>query len=168
MKAILIPLERVEIEGKIISFDMQKNSVFSVLGKGTSFDKKRYYYFNDELAIDFNDEDTVEFIEFLGGMEGILQPYINEMAIFSDDAEKVFETLKLMNNGAIDSEGEYSTAFLEISVGVYRECTPQSVKEMIEDAEEDGNPMSDADISEEMRRASHWNTVGIGVVGYYC
>lgn len=38
---------------------------------------------------------------------------------------------------------------------------------MIEDAEEDGEPLDDDDIEYETRRANHWNTIGIGIENYY-
>ena len=62
---------------------------------------------------------------------------------------------------------EKSAGDLEISVGVYREISPEDVRDMIEDAEEDGEPLDEEDIAEETRRASHWNTVGVGIEDYY-
>ena len=38
---------------------------------------------------------------------------------------------------------------------------------MIEDAEDDGEPMDEEDIALELRQAAHWATIGIGVANYY-
>ena len=66
----------------------------------------------------------------------------------------------------LDTEKGYSYAFKKLSVGLYRESVPQNVPEMIEEAEADGNPLSEEDIEYEKRR-THWATVGIGVENYY-
>ena len=56
---------------------------------------------------------------------------------------------------------------MDISVGVYRESRPEDVQEMIESAKEDGEPMDVEEIEYEMRNATHWDTIGIGVKNYY-
>lgn len=38
---------------------------------------------------------------------------------------------------------------------------------MIDDAKENGEPLDEDDIAEETRRASHLDTIGIGVKNYY-
>ena len=127
----------------------------------------RYYYLNNEMAIDYNDN-KVEFIEFLGGLDGMLKPTIYGISAFETQANDLFEVLKKQNNGmAGDHENGYSYQFENISVGVYREAVPQEVEEMIEEAASFGNPMSDDEIRYEMKRANHWATIGVGVAGYY-
>ena len=66
------------------------------------------------------------------------------------------------------SQQGYSCAFLNISVGVYREIVPSDVMEMIEEMKADGIPTeNNEDVAEEMRKANHWATIGVGVAGYY-
>ena len=72
------------------------------------------------------------------------------------------------NNGEInDNENGYSYGFLNISVGIFRERTPEDVREMIEEAEEEGEELEQEDLEYEKRKAEHWATIGIGVKGYY-
>lgn len=110
----------------------------------------------------------MKFIEFLAGIDGKLQPQIYGVSAFKENADDLYEVLEKKNNGRIDDgEAGYGYGFLEISVGICRQRMPQDVQEMIEEAQEEGNPMDAEDMSDEMRKASHWDTIGIGVRGYY-
>lgn len=81
---------------------------------------------------------------------------------------EVFELLKQHNGDSIlDVEQGYCYSFLNISIGVYRESTPQNVTEIINEAASFGNPMSDEDIEYETRKAHHWATFGFGIKNYY-
>ena len=127
----------------------------------------RYYYFNSEMAIDYK-ENKVDFIEFLGGVDGKLKPVIYGVSAFAVNAAELVDVLKTNNNGKIcDDENGYSYQFSNISIGVYREALLDEITEMIEEAKNDGNPMSDDEIVAEMKRANYWATIGCGTVGYY-
>ena len=157
------PLVGVEINGTEIKLGASEREVRAVLGEPSSKGKDSLYFCNNELRFDFNNG-GVEFIEFLGGMEGELQPEIYGVPAFQTDADKLYDILKRKNNGVIDdSEAEYSYSFCEISVGVYREITPYDVQQMVAD----DSSVRDEDIEEEMSRAEHWGTIGIGVPNYY-
>lgn len=121
------------------------------------------------MAIDYGDDNTVEFIEFLGGIDGSLHPVIYGVSAFDTAADELADLLRQKNGGEIDdSEQGYSLCFLNISVGVYREIRPSDVTEMIEEMQSDGIPVeNNEDIASEMRRADHWATIGVGVAGYY-
>ena len=83
-------------------------------------------------------------------------------------AAALVDVLKAHNNGEIcDNDNGYSYQFSNISIGVYREALPDEITEMIEEAKNDGNPMSDDEIAYEMKRANHWAAIGVGVTGYY-
>lgn len=151
----LIPLYGIRADGAEIRFGDSLNKVKAALGEPYGTEEDSLYYYNNELRIDFG-SNGAEFIEFLGGINGELQPEIYGVPAFQTDADKLYEILAKENGGIIDdSEDGYSYGFCEISVGVYRESTPESVQEMIDDAKEDGEPLDDDDIAEEMRRASH-------------
>lgn len=164
MQAELYPLDRAVIGDMTIYLGMDKTSVFNVIGKGESFNDKRYYYFNSDLAIDFDDKNKVEFIEFLGGIDGEMQPMIYGVSAFEENADDLVELLKKYNGKIDDSENGCSYSFLEISVGIYREFLPE---EVIEDAENDNKSLDDEDVREDLRKALHWATIGIGVKDYY-
>lgn len=162
------PLEKVVIDGVSIYLGMEQSAVEAAIGKGR-LAGKRYYYFNNDMAIDYSDNKTVEFIEFLGGIDGSIQPVIYGVSAFDTPADELASLLRQKNDGEIDdSEQGYSYAFLNISVGVYREIRPSDVMEMIEEMKADGIPAeNNEDVAAEMRRADHWAAIGAGVAGYY-
>lgn len=164
----IYPLEKVVIDGISIYLGMNQSAVEAAIGKGEPVEK-RYYYYNNDMAIDYNDNNTVEFIEFLGGIDGSLHPVIYGVSAFDTLADELADLLRQKNDGEIDdSEQGYSFAFLNISVGVYREIRPYDVNEMIEEMKADGIPVeNNEDVAAEMRKANHWATIGVGVAGYY-
>ncbi len=168
MKIEISPLEKVVFDGVSVCLGMERSAVENAIGTGQLIGK-RYYYYNNELAIDYNENSTVEFIEFLGGAEGSLQPTIYGESAFDTKAEELAELLKQKNDGEItDTEQGYSYSFSNISVGVYREIRPSDVLEMVEAMKADGIPTEDnEDLAADMRRANHWATIGVGVAGYY-
>lgn len=168
MNIEIFPLDKVVFEGNAVCFGMERSIVENAIGTGQVIGNRIYYY-NNELAIDYSKNNTVEFIEFLGGVDGILQPTIYGISAFEACADELVEVLKDKNNGIInDTEQGYSYSFLNISVGVYREIRPSDVLEMIEEMEADGISMVDnEDIIADIRRANHWATIGVGIKGYY-
>lgn len=167
MNIELYPLEKAVIGGISICFGMEQSAVESVIGKGQLVGK-RYYYYNSEMVIDYNENKMVEFIEFFGGFDGKIQPKIYGEYVFKTKADDLYNILCKKNNGdIIDNENGYAYSFLNISVGIYRSTIPESVQEMIAEAEEDGESMGTEEIEYEMRRADYWAAIGIGIEGYY-
>lgn len=167
MNIEIYPLDKVVIDGVSICHGMEQTAVEAAIGKG-QFIGNRYYYYNSDMAIDYIDG-KVEFIEFLGGIDGSLHPRIYGVSAFGTPAEELIKILKQKNDGEVDdSEQGYSFAFLNISVGVYRELRPSDVAEMIEEMKADGiSAENNEDVANEMRKADHWSTIGIGAAGYY-
>lgn len=163
----IIPLYGLRTDSAEIRLGDSPDKVRAALGEPCDTVDDSLYYYDNELRIDFG-SNGAEFIEFLGGIDGELQPVIYGVLAFQTDADKLYEILAKENNGVIDdSEDGYSYGFCKISVGVYRESTPESVQEMIDDAKENGETLDEEYIAEETRRASHWDTIGIGVKNYY-
>ena len=79
---------------------MKQSEVEAAIGKGQLVGN-RYYYFDSEMAIDYNDNNTVEFIEFLGGIDGSLQPHIYGVSAFGLPADDLVELLRYMNDGKL-------------------------------------------------------------------
>lgn len=167
MKIEIYPLEKVVIDGVSVCLGMEQTAVEAGIGKGQLVGHRHYYY-NSEMAIDYVDN-KVNFIEFLGGIDGSLKPQIYGVSAFDTPAEELLQILKQENKGEIeDSEQGYSYMFLNISVGVYREMRPSDVAEMIEEMKADGiSTDGNEEIENEMRKANHWATIGIGIAGYY-
>lgn len=165
---VIIPLEGVSLDDKEIRLGCTAEELKAALGEPRSAHENSLYYFGSELRVDLDANGRAEFIEFLGGTDGALQPTIYGVPAFKTGADDLYALLAEKNGGDIrDSENGYSYAFLNISVGVYRERTPESVEEMIEDAEDEGKPMDAEDIAFERKKAELWATIGIGRGGYY-
>lgn len=166
MKIDIYPLEKVVFDNVSITFGMEKDDVEAAIGIGQQI-ANRYYYFNNDMAIDYNGN-KVEFIEFLGGFDGTLKPVVYGVPVFDTNALELLEVLKVSNNGEFcDVERGYCYQFSNISIGLYREAVPDEIVDMIEEAKSFGNPMSDDEIEYEMKRANYWATIGCGAVGYY-
>ena len=166
MQLEIYPLEKVMINGAEIRFGMEKAELEALIGVGRKIGN-RYYYCNGEAAIDYN-ENKVEFIEFLGGMDGVYQPMIYGVSVFAIQAEKLVGILKEKNGGKVcDMENGHCYRFSDIGIGLYREATPKELSEMIEEASAFGNPMSSDEIEYESKRANHFATIGVGGAGYY-
>ena len=166
MNIQIYPLDKVVFDNVSICLGMEKKAVELALGVGKAIGN-RYYYFNSEMAIDYQ-ENKVNFIEFLGGVDGKLKPTIYGVSAFDVEADELVDVLKTNNNGELcDDENGYSYQFSNISIGLYREAIPNEIAEIVEEAKSFGNPMSDDEIQYEMKRANYWATIGIGVTGYY-
>jgi len=163
---VITPLEGIRIGGKEIQLGSTLGELKAALGEPDFVHKNSQYY--SELRVDFGADGKAEFIEFLGGADGALQPIIYGVPAFKTSADELYKLLAEKNGGEIDdSENGYSYAFLNISVGVYRESIPEDVEEMISEAESEGFPMSDEDIADERKKAKFWATIGIGRADYY-
>ena len=167
-KIKIIPLVGIVFDDMTIALYSSCEDVKKLLGEPYRTWDDSLYYFNNELRFDFDDDGKVEFIEFLGGIDGELQPVIYDVPAFQSKADILYNILRKENRGDIDdSETGYSYGFLNISVGVYRSSIPKDVEEMIKEADEAGEPMDAGDIEEERRKADYWSTIGIGIEDYY-
>ena len=165
----LLPLEGLRLGDTLLPLAASKEQAEALLGPTESANNRAWYYAENELRLDFDQSDRLEFIEFLGGLEGRLQPTIYGLPAFQTGAGELIEELTRRNNGPVDNhEQGYSYAFLNISVGVYRSILPKDVRELIAEMEENGIPtLDDPDVERDRRRAEHWETIGIGLSGYY-
>ncbi|MDE6780213.1 MAG: hypothetical protein K2J40_01955 [Ruminococcus sp.] len=167
MKVIIKPLEGIELDSKKIILGCSREIVESILGKPHIFESS-YYYFKNEIRFDFDRDNKLEFIELLGGMDGVLQPEIYGINPFAESTDKVYEILAQHNNGDIDDrENGYSYAFVETDIGIYRPSIPEDVDIMAENCRQAGEPLSAEEYEYEYRHANYWSTIGIGGKGYY-
>ena len=112
MNIEIYPLEKVIFDGTPVYLGMEQFAVESIIGKGQLIGK-RYYYFNNEMAIDYSQSGTVEFIEFLGGIEGTLRPVIYEVSAFDVEADEL--GIKLTEEWTnLFAEGYYERQVWEI------------------------------------------------------
>lgn len=126
-----------------------------------------WFYFNNELRLDFDGQGRVEFIELLGGPSGALQPTVDGLPVFQAEPEAVYDLLKAKNCGPVDvGINCYSCTFLNLETGVYRDCVPEDVSDTIGEARTEGRPLSPEQIDYE-NGLTRWAAIGIGVKGYY-
>ena len=166
---ILFPLIGMEYDGLSIRFGDGEEAVTRVLGEPVARRGSRCYYCDHELALDFDSMGELEFIEFLGGVEGSLRPTIYGKDIFAADADELLSILLERNGSDVDdSEAGYSYALRRLSIGLYREITPEDVNAMLREMlNVDLTQLGGLDIEQEQRKAHHWATVGLGRPGYY-
>ena len=166
MSINIYPLEKVVVNGISICFGMEKSIVETAIGNSKQIGN-RHYYFNNEMAIDYR-QNKVDFIEFLGGVDGSLKPVLYGLSVFDIPSNDLINVLKEENGGEIcDTERGYSYQFSNIGISVYREATPEDIKGMIKEAESFGNLMSTEEIEHETKRANYFATIGVSVKGYY-
>ena len=165
----LLPLEGMERSGLSLRFGDGEDAAARVLGEPSSRRGGRCYYFGGELALDFDGEGKLEFIEFLGGEEGTLRPELYGQNVFESDADELLTDLLARNGEDVDdSEAGYSYALRALSVGLYREITPEDVNAMLREMlNVDLTQLGGVDIEQEQHKAHHWATVGLGRPGYY-
>lgn len=168
MNIKIYPLERIEIDGILLRFGMGKADVENLIGKGF-FAGNKYYYFGNEMSISYDKYGKMEYVEFLGGIDGILKPEIYGVSVFETDAETLVTFLKQKNNGEVaDIESGHSYCFANISVGVYREMSPKDIMEMIEEIKSFGiSAENNEDLENDKRKALYFATIGAGAAGYY-
>ena len=168
MKFTINPREGIAWNGHCILFGDTQDDVRRELGEPDIVNGS-FYYFQNELRFDFDAYNTVEFIEFLGGTDGVLRPQVYDMDVFSVKTDELFERLKWHDGEDItDNERDYSYAFRGISIGLYRESTPGAVEEMIAEMKNDGLNIENSElVEEERRKAFHWATIGLGRPSYY-
>ena len=164
------PLEGIEIKmGENIhniAFGWTKEQLTSAIGNPKRPSETSLYYWGSSLRFDFEDGKLV-FIEFLGGIDGPFQPVCYGNPVFEMEADDAVNMFKKRDSDMTDEEKGHCITFKNISVGLYRENTPESVSETVREYANMGHPLSAENIMAEKRRAAHWDTFGIGKEGYY-
>lgn len=145
MKIELFPLEKMVIDGLEIYLGSHQQDVIEILGEPEEICEQyggetwRHYYYDSALALDYDRNGKLEFIEFLDGHDGKLRPYIYGVSAFDTEKDQLVSILSEHNNGPIDDSECDSYGFLAISVGIWA------------DDEDD----------------EYWTTIGIGIKDYY-
>lgn len=171
-KIEILPLDGIYIEnvGKIL-LGQSKSDIEKLLGQpSTKSSPNRLFYKDYELRIDLNKKSEIEFIEFICGPF----PEKTELSLYGIDpfkvgADNLLKILAEKNNGQIDdSEADYSFAFINISVGVWRDATPEDVKESIDEAKANNEYEENKHwLEEDLIKANNFWTIGIGIENYF-
>ena len=164
---VLFPLTGMEFQGSSLRFGDTRAKVEGLLGPAGHVHGSRCYYLGGELALDFDGAGKLNFIEFLGGAGGALQPELYGVPLFRTDGEALLELLA-GHGTPTHLDGGYTVTVPEISLGLYREITPADVEAMVEEmARIDVTNLSHVDLEAERQRSRRWDTVGIGTKDYY-
>lgn len=163
----ILPLEGIQWNNQNILFGSTKKDVEAKLGPPESV-RNSYYYFKSELRFDFSENDELEFIEFLSGRNGNVQPVIYGVKAFQVSADELYNILENHNSGnLIDCENGYSYAFPNIGIGIFRESTPNDVADVIKELQELGiDTTENPDVAEEQLKASYWATISLASPDY--
>lgn len=166
---VINPLVGIEWEDKKINLGDSLDTVKEVLGDAEVRYENSAYYFSTDLRIDYDADCCVEFIEFLGGEDGSVQPVVYGEQVFQINAAKVYRILKEHSNGhVIDEEDGFSYRFPKLGLEVYRENTPDAIDITITKLREKGIEVVDnANLMDERHRASRWATIGMGTKEYF-
>ena len=145
MRVEVFPLEKITIDNKEIMLGMNIDEVQKLIGisdRGFSNcdgESCRHYYFDSELGLDFDESGLLEFIEFLGGIDGNLRPYLYGVSAFETSADELLKMIMEQDDEVDDSEADYCYCFLNTGIGFWRQDNQNK----------------------------HWDTIGIGVDKYY-
>ncbi|MGO5114665.1 hypothetical protein ACTQ33_06490 [Candidatus Avoscillospira sp. LCP25S3_F1] len=163
----ILPLKGIQWDNQYILLGNTREAVEAKLGQPEIVGNS-YYYFKSELRLDFSGEDKLEFIEFLAGYNGDIQPLIYGVQAFQVGADELYHVLKEHNYGdIIDNENGYSFAFPNIGIGIFRESIPDNVTDLISEMKEmDIDITENSNIEEERLKASHWATISLASPNY--
>lgn len=168
LKIEIIPEQGLIINGRSVLFGSSKSEAEGFFG-APEVVRNSFYYFNNELRLDFDEKGELEFIEFLGGIDAFIKPEIYGISVFDTLEDIVYGTL-IEHNGKdnVKSENGYSYIFGNISVGIFREIKPSDFNEILKEMKKNGIPFENCpDLQKDKQIALHWPTIGFGKKGYY-
>lgn len=170
MQYILNPQEGVcREDGAWIRFHDTRAQVEAILGEPEDTGANTYLYNDNTLQISFDDNGTVEFIDFLGGFGSGIHPVIFGADAFAADANEVIALIKAQSSDWKEDCMEYT--FFDLSLGLMRGGMPGDLEKFIAELQEDGiDPESEfgkEQIACEEMQIRYCQCIGIGVKGYY-
>ena len=83
----LIPLSGIRYKDKMIALTATPQEVETLLGAPYARHHHSLYYFQNELRFDFDKNDKLQYIEFLAGIDGQIQPKIYGVCAFQAGAD---------------------------------------------------------------------------------
>lgn len=170
-KIELIPLKGAHIvQVGTIEFGMTVDKVKQILGQPEQGVDFQLFYYSKELRLDFNQQKCLEFIEIISGpYPKAIEPILYGVNPFVLLAKELVDLLVQKNGSDIDnSEAPVCYAFRKTSVGIFREFTEEVAQQSIDEAKEEGIYEDEKEwLLDDLEKAKHFWTVGIGLKGYY-
>ncbi|HVI47547.1 MAG TPA: hypothetical protein VM802_21940 [Chitinophaga sp.] len=171
MKIELMPLVGAKIEGAgEINFKQTIQEVKSILGESTKDEGRKLFYDQFEFRIDFDKKGKLEFIEMIYGPNcERAEVVIYDIDPFKLPAQELVDLLTVRGGNEVDdSEAPYSYAFPQISVGIWRDLTEETMLASIEELRKTGEYEQAKDnYDEDLEKSKFFGTIGIGVKKYY-
>ncbi len=163
---IIKPLTGIEwIFGKIYLEEQRKG--LNLLQAHAETILQSLYLANGDIRVDFDDKDTVEFIEIRGGCDSSFCPIFQKIPMFEMEAAEIVRLLK-ENYVVEERENGHSYIIQELELALWRERTEADVDGFIADMKADGIAVEgNADVELERKMARYFEAVAIGKKGYY-
>ena len=165
-KIIFRPLVGMKIDGRDeIKFGMTKECVKVILGEPDMICDRVYRYDIYQVAIEFGKSGTVQFIEaYLEKINRNFQLELFDINPFEIVDEKLISLLMEKDGEEFDVESMKTSYFFKnIIVSLWREMTPNCVKEIIRELKENGEyEMMKEEIERDLIDASFFDGIGIG------
>jgi hypothetical protein len=162
-KFIVEPLKGIGV----INLGDVKSDVHSALGKTDTTGNDPDYYFENCLQVHYDKDNKVEFIEFCTG--GPIEIEVFGANPFQLLANDLVNLLKEKNGPVFNKrEAPFSYAFKTLSIGIFRESSEEDILESIEECKKEGTYKENEDwLLEDLEKFKYFQTLGIGVKGYY-
>jgi hypothetical protein len=120
--------------------------------------------------VHYDNDEKVEFIEIMGDMQSVFELY--EKNPFTADVDEMVKVLTDKNGTEINLiEAPTSYKFLDLSLGIFRNSTPENMLKYIEqsrleepEAFKSGTPEW---MLEDLEKAKHFQTIGLGNQDYF-
>jgi hypothetical protein len=166
-KIIIEPKDGIQI---VTFYDNRKTVNERLKNSITYPDRKIDFYTKHGFHVHYNDKDMVEFIEIMSDMELAFELY--EKNPFATAPEEICKLLSEKNNGEENLiEAPVSFMYLELSLGIFRNSTPEKYAKYIEQAKIDEpesfkNGMPEW-MLDELEKTKHFQTIGLGNKGYF-
>ena len=160
------PLKGIKINDTEINFEDSLDKVISILGEPEYIQEndrvKKYFYFDSELRFDFKkDNNTLEYIEFLGGYKANVNPILYGVNVYSTLAEDLVDIINKYDD-KVQSEEDISKVFINNCISLWRELTPTIYENEIKSSD-----YSEEEKQEFYKRTMYWERIGIGNKGYF-
>ncbi|WP_404812398.1 hypothetical protein ACIRNY_01520 [Capnocytophaga canimorsus] len=164
VKLKIIPLVGIEINNSRIFFGSDMDEIIKTLGEPDYKNDRQFYYDTLEFRMDFDTNKKLNFVELQGPDTERIIPEIYGVNPFELEADDLIALLKEKDDNIDASEKPYCYCFQKISIGVWRDVTPERVIQSIPK-----NIIGEEENiwQKELDKAKRFWTVGAGIDGYY-
>jgi len=136
IKLKIIPLIGIEINDSKITFGSNINEIIKILGEPDYKNERQLYYDTLEFRMDFDNDKNLKFVELQGPETEKINPEIYGINPFEIEANELITILEEKDSDIDVSEKPYCYCFREISIGVWRDTTPENILKSIIDIED--------------------------------